>query len=404
MNVLIGVTGGVAAYKVCEVVSTLAKSNQPLQVLMTQQAEAFVSPMTFAALSRQSVYTDRDFWSSGSPQIAYRPLHITLGEWADIVLIAPLTANTLAKLVYGLADNLLTNTLLASRCPVLLAPAMNTDMWQQEAVARNWQQLLANERFHAVGPGSGRLACDRVGEGRMAEPTEILSALHSLLHTQGKRDLRGKHILISTGSTREYLDPVRFIGNPATGRMGIALALAALHRGAAVKLVHGPLASELVNALPGNIETTAVTTAAEMEQAMLGQQAWADWIIMAAAVADVRPMETAANKLPKHDLPQCLPLSFVPDIVSQLTAHKAPGQIVVGFAAQTGDIVPPAQEKLQRKQLDVVVANPVDKPGSGFGSVDNEAVILSVRGKSPQKVALTSKLNLAHYLYDYLIG
>lgn len=398
-NILLGVSGGIAAYKVCEVVSTLAKSGATVRVLMTQQAQKFVSALTFAALSRHSAYTDTDFWSAQQG----RPLHIELGEWADVFILAPLTANTLAKLAGGLADNLLTNTVLASVCPVLLAPAMNTDMWQGQAVQRNWQQLLSDPRYHTVGPGSGRLACNRIGSGRMAEPAEIVAHIRSLLHTQGQRDLAGKHILVSTGSTREHLDPVRFIGNPATGRMGIALALAAQHRGAQVTLVHGPLTPELAATLPTGIPAIALTTAAEMEQAMLSQLPQADWVIMAAAVADVRPVHTAPSKLPKKELPLELALESVPDIARELAARKSAGQRVIGFAAQTGDIVTPAVAKLQQKQLDAIVANPIDQPGSGFGSADNQAVILSADGRQ-LKVGQRSKLQLAHRLYDFLLA
>ena len=397
-HILLGVSGGIAAYKVCEVVSTLAKSEIAVRVLMTQQAQQFVSALTFAALSRQAAYTDADFWSAQQG----RPLHIELGEWADVLVLAPLTANTLAKLAGGLADNLLANTVLASICPVLLAPAMNTDMWQQSAVQRNWQQLLDNPRYHPAGPAAGRLACDRIGAGRMAEPSEIVAHIRSLLHTHGHRDLVGKRLLISTGSTREHLDPVRFIGNPATGRMGIALALAAQHRGAQVTLVHGPLTPELAATLPAEISAIALTTAAEMEQAMLSHLPQADWVIMAAAVADVRPVHTAASKLPKQELPHELALEFVPDIVAQLARRKTACQRVIGFAAQTGDIVEPAIAKLQRKQLDAIVANPIDRPGSGFGSTGNEAVILSADGRQA-KIGQCSKLQLAHHLYDFLL-
>ena len=405
MNVLIGVTGGVAAYKVCEVVSTLAKSDIDVRVLMTARSQDFVSAITFAALSRHPVYTDADFWS---PQQS-RPLHIELGEWADVFAIAPLTANTLSKLAFGLADNLLTNTILASACPVLLAPAMNTDMWQQQTVQQNWTSLLSNKRYHAVGPGVGRLACDRVGTGRMAEPTAIVDQIRSLLHTQGDRDLAGRRLLISAGSTQEYIDPVRFIGNPATGRMGLALATAAQHRGAAVTLVHGPLSNELKATLPNNeaksaessFQSIPVTTAAEMEQAMLSQLSMADWVMMAAAVADVRPTTQASAKLPKQNLPKELPLSPVLDIVAQLSARKQTRQKVVGFAAQTGDIVTPALSKLKRKQLDAIVANPVDRPDSGFGSSNNEAIIIDRTGRQ-LTVPRTSKLLLAHKIYDFL--
>ena len=397
MNVLIGVTGGIAAYKVCSVVSTLAKAGISVRVMMTTQAQRFVSAVTFAALSRQRVWTDEDFWSPKQG----RPLHIELGEWADVFVLSPLSANTLAKLTHGSADNLLTNTVLASVCPVLLAPAMNTDMWQQKAVQRNWTQLLADERYHAVGPGAGRLACDRVGAGRLSEPAEIAAHIESLLHTKGQRDLRGKQLLISAGSTREFIDPVRFLGNPSTGRMGIALVQAAVHRGAQVKLIHGPISPDLAATIPAQASCLGVTNAAEMEQAMLIELTQADWIIMAAAVADVRPQRTAKHKLAKRALPSALPLETVPDIVAQLSARKADRQRIVGFAAQTGDIVSPAVAKLQRKQLDAIVANPIDKAGSGFGSVNNEAVILAADGR---RLAFNqgTKLQLAHALYDFL--
>lgn len=397
MNVLVGVTGGIAAYKVCGVVSTLAKAGISVRVIVTAQAQRFVSAVTFAALSRQSVCTDEDFWS---PQQG-RPLHIELGEWADVLLLAPLTANTLAKLAHGTADNLLTNTVLASVCPVLLAPAMNTDMWQQVAVQRNWVQLLSDERYHSVGPGAGRLACDRVGTGRMAEPHEMVTHLYSLLHSRGQRDLKGKNLLISAGSTREFIDSVRFIGNPSTGKMGVALAQAAQHRGAQVSLVHGPMPADVLTSIPAGVRALPVMTAAEMEREMLSELTQADWVVMSAAVADVRPERTAQAKLPKEDLPQALPLERVPDIVAQLASRKGKGQKIVGFAAQTGDIIPPASAKLRRKQLDAIVANPIDRVGSGFGSDSNEATVLSADGKQ-LTFAKGSKLLLAHTLYDFL--
>ncbi|MEL6157666.1 MAG: bifunctional phosphopantothenoylcysteine decarboxylase/phosphopantothenate--cysteine ligase CoaBC [Cyanobacteria bacterium J06623_5] len=406
-NVLVGVTGGIAAYKICEVISTLAKAGISVRVIMTEQAQSFVSAVTFAALSRQPTLTDRDFWSAKQG----KPLHIELGEWADVFVIAPLTANTIGKLANGLADNLLTNTVLASTCPVLLAPAMNTDMWMQGTVQQNIQRLrydeaqahppVRNTRFHIVGPAAGRLACDRIGQGRMAEPQEIVTHIHSLLHTAGKQDLAGKRLLISTGSTREFIDPVRYIGNPATGKMGIALAQAAQHRGAQVTLVHGPLSAEVARTLPAGSNPIGITTSAEMERYMLSNLPQADWVIMAAAVADIKPTRTAPHKLPKKDLSEQLPLAPVPDIVSQLSNRKSNHQLIVGFAAQTGDILSPALSKLARKGLDAIVANPVDRPGSGFGSETNEAVILFASGQQ-QPIARCSKLMLAHYLYDQL--
>jgi phosphopantothenoylcysteine decarboxylase/phosphopantothenate--cysteine ligase len=395
-RILIGVGGGIAAYKVCEVVSTLAKAGAEVRVILTDRAQQFISPLTLATLSRHPAYTDADFWQPAHP----RPLHIELGEWADVFLLAPLTANTLGKLVYGLADNLLTNTVLASTCPVLLAPAMNTDMWEQQAVQRNWQQLQTDLRYHAIDPTAGILACDRVGKGRMAEPAEILSHLKSLLVTGGKRDLSGKQILISAGGTREYLDPVRFIGNPSTGKMGVALALAALHRGAAVTLVHAPIEPNLLASLK-TARLVPIVSAAEMQREMQQLMLQADWIVMSAAVADVRPAEFHPEKLPKRSLPDALPLATVPDIVAELSQRKQPRQKLIGFAAQTGDILPPALEKLQRKNLDVIAANPVDRMDSGFGSDRNQAVFLDRAGRK-QILEPCSKLEMAHALYDFV--
>jgi phosphopantothenoylcysteine decarboxylase/phosphopantothenate--cysteine ligase len=395
------VGGGIAAYKVCEVVSSLAKAGADVRVILTEGAQRFVTPLTLATLSRHAAYTDVDFWQASHG----RPLHIDLGEWAEVFLIAPLTANTLAKLAHGLADNLLTNTVLASTCPLLLAPAMNTDMWEQPTVQRNWAQLSAQARIHTVGPGEGLLACDRTGAGRMAEPTEILSHLESLRYTHGRRDLGGKHLLISAGSTREFLDPVRFIGNPSTGKMGVALALAAQHRGATVTLVHGPMEPSLLRSLPGirhGVRAIATPTADTMQQQLIAHLPQANWVVMAAAVADVKPTTCYSTKLPKADLPSQLPLSPVPDIVAELGRQRQPQQRLIGFAAQTGDIVSPALDKLKHKGLDAIAANPIDQPASGFGTDTNQAILLDRQGRR-REVAPGSKLAMAHQLYDFVL-
>jgi phosphopantothenoylcysteine decarboxylase / phosphopantothenate---cysteine ligase len=392
-RVLIGIGGGIAAYKVCEVVSTLFKTGVEVQVMLTRSAQEFITPLTLATLSRHCAYTDDNFWQPTHS----RPLHIELGEWADLLVIAPLTANTLAKLTYGMADNLLTNTVLASTCPVLLAPAMNTDMWEQSTVQRNWQQILTDCRYHGMNTASGLLACDRIGAGRMAEPPEMVAHIQSLLHTQGMRDLVGKGVLISAGGTREYFDPVRFIGNPSTGKMGLALAQAALHRGASVTLVHGPANWDV----PLGVQAISVTSAEEMQQVMRSYLPNADVIFMAAAVADVKPRDYSPEKLPKRSLPQTLPLEPVPDIIAQLAQLKQPHQRLVGFAAQTGDIITPAMEKLQSKKLDVIVANPIDQPDSGFGSDNNQAIILDRQGRQVE-IAPCSKLLMAHQLFDFV--
>lgn len=393
-RILVAVTGGIAAYKVCDVVSSLAKQEAEVRVVMSGAAERFVSALTFASLARHRAYTDADFWSAehGSP------LHIELGRWAEAVLVAPLTANSLAKIAWGLADDLMTNVLLATAAPVLLAPAMNTQMWAQPTVERNWTQVLALDQFHSSGPESGRLACDSVGSGRMSEPDALVEHLASLLISGGRRDLRGRTVLISAGGTREHLDPVRFLGNPASGRMGFALAAACAHRGARVRLVAGP------NTLcvPPGIEYLPVEDANGMREAMLDGFAGADVAIMAAAVADVRPGMRAAGKLPKADLPTHLPLVPVPDILAELAACRRPGQILVGFAAQTGDdFLVPARRKLVEKGVDLLVANRIDRSGSGFGCDSNQAILLGKQGQAVELPRL-HKLELAHRILDSL--
>jgi phosphopantothenoylcysteine decarboxylase / phosphopantothenate---cysteine ligase len=394
MRVLIGIGGGIAAYKVCEIISSLFKAGIEVKVILTAGGEQFITPLTVATLSRHPAYTDRDFWQP----IHHRPLHIELGEWADLILIAPLTANTLAKLAYGLADNLLTNTILASTCPVLLAPAMNTEMWEQVSVGRNWQLLCQDSRYHAAGPAAGLLACDRVGMGRMSEPEAILPYIHSLLHTHGKLDLLGKRVLISAGGTREFFDPVRFIGNPSTGKMGLALAQAAAHRGAIVTLIHSTLPDISID---DRINQISVVNSAEMQTQMLAHFPDADLIIMTAAVADVKPANYSPQKLPKKLLPTELKLALVTDIIAELSQRKQSHQQLIGFAAQTGDIITPALEKLERKQLDAIVTNPVDLLDSGFGSDRNQAIILKKNGDRIN-ILPCSKLEMAHQILDQI--
>jgi phosphopantothenoylcysteine decarboxylase / phosphopantothenate---cysteine ligase len=394
MRVLIGIGGGIAAYKVCEIISSLFKTGIEVKVILTSGAEQFITPLTVATLSRHPAYTDKDFWQP----IHHCPLHIELGEWADLILIAPLTANTLAKLAYGLADNLLTNTILASTCPVLLAPAMNTEMWAQISVQRNWQLLAQDSRYHGTDPATGLLACDRVGRGRMSEPEVILPYIHSLLHTHGQLDWLGIRVLISTGGTREFFDPVRFIGNPATGKMGLALAQAAVHRGAIVTLVHSTLPDV---ALDNRINKISVVNSAEMQTQLFAHFSATDVLIMSAAVADVQPASYSPHKLPKKLLPTELKLAPVADIISELSEIKQPHQQLIGFAAQTGDIITPALEKLERKQLDAIVTNPVDLPDSGFASDRNQAVILKKNGERIE-ILPCSKLEMAHQILDYI--
>ncbi|NMF56984.1 bifunctional phosphopantothenoylcysteine decarboxylase/phosphopantothenate--cysteine ligase CoaBC [Pseudanabaena yagii] len=398
-HVLIGISGGIAAYKVCEVVSSLAKRGVEVRVILTRSAAEFVTPLTFATLSRQPAYTDADFWQP----INGRPLHIELAEWADVFLLAPVTANTLAKLAYGMADNLLTNTVLASSCPILFAPAMNTTMWLQPTVQENWQKLLKDSRYTAIAPTDGILACDAVGTGRMAEPEIILEYLESFLFTQGKRDLQGKKILVNAGGTREFIDPVRFIGNPSTGKQGIAIAKAAIHRGATVTLITTSNSPLPMGEAPPSVRV--VRTSAEMHQVMLEEFPFADITIAAAAVGDVRSKITSDRKLPKSELPLNLELEYIPDIVADLSKRKRPDQILVGFAAQTGteqEVMVAAKDKLIRKGLDAIAANAVNSSQTGFGTDTNQATFINKDGKF-LSTPLCSKLELAHRLLDFLL-
>jgi phosphopantothenoylcysteine decarboxylase / phosphopantothenate---cysteine ligase len=397
-HVLIGISGGIAAYKVCEVVSSLAKRGIEVRVILTQSAAEFITPLTFATLSRQPAYTDADFWQPSNG----RPLHIELAEWADIFLLAPVTANTLAKLAYGLADNLLTNTVLASTCPILFAPAMNTTMWLQPTVQENWRKLLQDPRYTAIAPTDGLLACDAVGTGRMAEPETILEYLESFLFTKGTQDLIGKKILVNAGGTREFIDPVRFIGNPSTGKQGIAIAKAAMHRGAKVTLI---TASSPPSPIGEELQVRVVRTAAEMHQAMLAEFPLADITIAAAAIGDVRSQLQCDRKLPKSELPLNLELEYIPDIVADLASRKRLNQLLVGFAAQTGtvaEVLIAAQDKLERKGLDAIAANAVNSSQTGFGTDTNQATFIHKNG-STQSTPLCSKLELAHRLFDFLI-
>jgi len=397
-KILICIAGGIAAYKVCTVISQLFQQGAQVEVILTDSAQQFITPLTVSTLARKQAYTDADFWQPIHP----RPLHISLGEWADLILIAPLTANTLAKLVHGMADNLLTNTVLASNCPIAVAPAMNTEMWLQSTVQANWELLGQNDRFFPLHTNTGLLACDRTGQGRMAESEEIISALESVIHTGGKQDLKDKNILISTGGTREFFDPVRFIGNPSTGKMGIALAMACHHRGAKVTLVGANVAPELLKNLPP-LQFIDVTTAEEMEKAMVNNFPHHHWAIMAAAVADVKPRECYKTKLSKGNLPPYIELDMVTDIVAKLGKMKQPEQLLIGFAAQTGDIVTPALDKLNRKRLSAIVANPIDKINVGFGTDTNEAIFITADG---QKTTLqpSSKFYLSHQIIDLILG
>jgi len=375
-RVLLGVSGGIAAYKACEVCRLLVKGGHDVVPLVTPAAERFVTAETFRALARRPAGDD-----------VY--LHLTK---ADLLLVAPCTANTLAKLAHGLADNVLTEAALAHRGPVLLAPAMNPRMWSHPATRANAETLRARGVM-LVGPDEGETAEGELGVGRMAEAEEIVRAAEKLL--AGHRPLAGKRVLVSAGGTREPLDAVRFVGNRSSGRMGVALAAEARRRGAHVTLLGANLA---VQAPPG-VELVETPAAADLEREALARGAAADVVIMAAAVADYRPAEALAAKRPKDRAAWTVELEPTADVLSALGANRAPGQVLVGFAADQGERgLARAREKLAHKNADLFVYNDVGRADIGFDSADNEVTLVSARGE--RTVAKAPKDEIAAAILD----
>jgi phosphopantothenoylcysteine decarboxylase/phosphopantothenate--cysteine ligase len=396
-RILVGISGSIAAVKLPLVVSALAQRGADVRCVLTPAAAQLVSPVALASLSRQSCCLDADQWSHRAP----RPLHVELAEWAELVLVAPLSATSLGRWVHGLADTLLASTLLATEAPVLAAAAMNTAMWASPAVRRNWELLQADARVLPLGPASGLLACDRLGDGRMAEPPMLLLALECLQLWGCRQDWAGRRLLVTAGPTREPLDPARCLTNPSSGRMGVLLAQAARLRGAEVTLVHGPLAVD--PQLLEGLRCEPVETAAEMEQVLVRLQPGADAVAMAAAVADHRRQEPLAQKLSKEELERELASGWqaVPDLLAALVARRPPGQRILGFAAQSGDVLPAARAKWARKGCDLLFANPIDQDGAGFGVDTNHGWLL---GGSPgeQRLEPGSKLGIAQQLLTAL--
>jgi phosphopantothenoylcysteine decarboxylase/phosphopantothenate--cysteine ligase len=358
-RVLLGVSGGIAAYKACEVCRRLVKAGHDVVPLVTQGAERFVTAQTFQALARRPPNDD-----------VY--LHLT---HADLLLVAPCTANTLAKLAHGLADNVVTEAALAHRGPTLVAPAMNPRMWAHPATRANTETLRARGVV-LVGPDEGETAEGELGVGRMAEPEVIVTAAQELL--TGKSPLRGKHVLISAGGTREPIDAVRYVGNRSSGRMGVALAAEARRRGAQVTL----LAANLTVPAPVGVDVIETPTAADLEREALARGATADVVVMAAAVADYRPAEALATKRPKDAATWTMELEPTTDVLQSLGAARRDGQILVGFAADEGERgLERAREKLVRKNVDAIVFNDVARADIGFDATDNEVTIVTAAGE-----------------------
>ncbi len=396
-RVLVAITGSIAAVKLPQLVSGLVQRGAEVRCVLTPSAAELVSPVALASLSRQRCYLDADQWSHLAP----RPLHVELAEWAELVLLAPLSATSLGRWVHGLADTLLASTLLATEAPVLAAAAMNTSMWQAVAVQRNWQLLQAMERVLPLEPVQGLLACDRRGAGRMAEPAQLLLALESLALWGWRRDWQGLRLLVSAGPTREPLDPARCLTNPSTGLMGVLLAQAARLRGAEVTLVHGPLSLDPV--LLDGLTRVPVVTAAELQQALAAAQPLVDAIAMAAAVADHRRARPMADKLSKQELEAALASGWeaVPDLLQQLVARRPAGQRILGFAAHSGDVLPQARAKFARKGCDLLFANPIDRPEAGFAAPTNRGWLLGP-GEQVVEMGPAGKLAIAHSLLSAL--
>ncbi len=362
---LLGVTGGIAAYKAALVARSLVRSGADVQVVMTSSAERFVGAATFAALTGNAV--PGSLWERPS-----EVTHVRLAHDADLIVIAPATANLLAKLAHGIADDLLTATVLESSAPLVLAPAMHTGMWEHQATRTN-VAMLVERGAHLVGPDTGPLAAGDEGAGRMAEPEVIVAAVSALIGRPA--DLAGRRVVVTAGPTQEPVDPVRFIGNRSSGKMGLAVAQEAHQRGAVVELILGPGTVEP----PAGIPVVRVSTAEEMRDAVSAAFGDADVVVMAAAVADFRPKSVAGEKLKKGvGVPELL-LEPTPDILSELGERKG-NRVLVGFAAETEDLEINARRKLSSKHLDLVVANRVGEEGTGFGSETNDALILSAAG------------------------
>ncbi len=392
---MLGVAGGIAAYKACELLRRLTESGHDVTVVPTASALEFVGAPTWAALSGKPVHTD--VWSD-----VHQVPHVRIGQTADLVVVAPATADLLAKAAHGLADDLLTNTLLTARCPVVLAPAMHTEMWEHAATRAN-VATLRSRGVLVVEPAEGRLTGADTGKGRLPDPAELFAVCADVLArgSAAALDLAGRHVVVSAGGTREPLDPVRFLGNRSSGRQGYALARAAAARGAEVTLV----AANVEMPDPAGVKVVPVETTAQLREAVVGLAVSADAVVMAAAPADFRPTGVSGAKIKKAADGSAPSIALVqnPDILHEISTHRARADlVVVGFAAETGDdtgsVLDLARAKLARKGCDLLVVNDVSG-GAVFGSPDNEAVILGADGAA-REVPRGSKTALAHVIWD----
>ena len=387
-NILVGVTGSIAAFKVAGWVSTLAKAEALVSVVMTTAATRFIAPLTFSSLSGQPVHTDMFAADSGENMT-----HINLGREADLIVVAPASAQTIARLAHGMASDLLSTTLLAARAPIVICPAMNSQMYTHPATGENLAKLRGFG-YTIVEPAAGMLACKEEGPGRLAEWDEVSAVLSRILHPQ---DLAGQKVLITAGPTREAIDPARFLSNPSSGKMGYALAKVAASRGAEVVLISGPTAL----APPFGIGFVQVTSAEEMYEAVMAEAETARIVIKAAAVADYRPREYLAEKVKKNQIGSSLELVQNPDILLELGKRKKAGQLLVGFAAESGNLEACGRSKLIAKNLDLIAINSITQKNTGFAVDTNQVLLLDGNGSTA--LPWCSKEETAEMIVDAIV-
>ena len=391
-KILLGITGSIAVYKAADLASKLTQSGAQVDIVLTASAEKFVTPLTFQSVTGRRAYTDADLWGNEA-----HVLHVSLGKTADLLIIAPCTANTIAKLAHGTADNLLTVLALAARCPTLIAPAMDGGMYDHPATQENLRKL--EERgITIIGPADGHLASGLTGKGRMTEPAELIGHIRLLLGCRGP--LAAKKVVITAGGTREPLDPVRMLTNRSSGKQGYALAQAALDAGAEVILISTP--TSLIP--PVGVRLVNVETAKQMLEAVLTESADADALIMAAAVADIRPKKAAGNKMKKRDgIPQ-MELEETEDILKTVAVQRSGKKrpyIIMGFAAESRDLLENASEKLKSKKLDMIAANDISSEDAGFGVDTNRITLLFANGKQ-EVYPLMSKSEVAEIIMKHI--
>lgn len=388
-TIAVGVTGGIAAYKVVNVVSALKKLGATVRVVMTKSATELVTPLTFRYISENPVYVDM----FEEPRV-WNVEHISLADAADLFLIAPATANIIGKIANGIADDMLSTTVMAAQCPVLIFPAMNMKMYANPIVQNNIQKLR-DYGYRIVEPNSGYQACGDVGKGRLPEPNEIVE---QVIQEMTLKDFAGKKVVVTAGGTREAIDPVRFLSNPSTGKMGFAIADAAHRRGAEVVLVSAPTH---LKAVPG-VKVISIKNTQEMFEAVIQEVDTADVVVKAAAVADYTPISVADQKLKKQEENLVVEFKRTQDILAELGRLKKPGQLLIGFAAETQNILENAKSKLERKKADMIVANNISIPGAGFGVDTNRVTLLTRDGNEP--LEMMSKNELAGVILDRVLA